>query len=413
MKALPHATIALALFAGGAWGGRAIRTGTPEAPIPSAEVRKSSAAREEEKEPKRNLKSLLASRQADARAPGKLRSSLERVDTATLKSIAVEQYTILAGMTEGGKKRQPHQDLYTAAVDELWQRRGIAAFEWADSLEPKERATLTKSLLRRALQEDPASALPWMNKYHAEQGKSATINEFLAIAMKGAAERGVDEVIRAYGMFEGADLSNPLRNASYPEDFDFAKLHASFSGKLGLSEAVSRWAMRDRDAASTAVRESLLQAGKYEHYHSESLHTLMAAAMAQDGEIAGVEWTVAQLSSLSAQRRKEYLWSLSRRNDFSAEGRAATITSLPPAERAEYVLGLLKISNAALSYEALDTLPRAELLKVLHKDIVSSGDSTEDYSGTGGLSDLNRIRQEVQERYQLTPGEISSIQTGR
>ena len=66
-----------------------------------------------------------------------------------------------------------------------------------------------------------------------------------------------------------------------------------------------------------------------------------------------------------------------------------------------------------MSYEALDTLPRAELLKVLHKDIVSSGDSTEDYSETRGLSDLNRIRQEVQERYQLTPGEISSIQTGR
>ncbi|RYD64181.1 MAG: hypothetical protein EOP83_10390, partial [Verrucomicrobiaceae bacterium] len=192
MKPISHTIIAVCLFTAGLLGGRAFSTGTEASSTMNAVAANSprsassSSIREGGIGKRRNLASLIARREADARKPGDLQAALERVDVATLRTVVLDQYRFLAAMTDGGKKRKSHQDLYTAAMNELWKRQGIATLEWAANLEvTKERAMMTKSLLRRALKEDPAAALPWMQKYHAEFGRSETMHEFTTIALRG------------------------------------------------------------------------------------------------------------------------------------------------------------------------------------------------------------------------------------
>lgn len=398
MKALPHALIALALFAGGILGGRALST-TAAAGSEEDPAAKTKAPVSGEAKARRTLKFLMARYEANARTPGDLHSALARVDIGTLRSIALEQYTILAAMTKGGKDRQPHQDLYSAAIDELWERRGLSTLEWADGLEhPKERAMMLKSLLRRALKEDPAGALPWMEKYHAEHGKAATIREFTTIALKGAVERGADEVIRVHAMLGSEHATDPFTDVRFPEDFDFGKLHAALDGKIHLGRIIPQWALRDRDAAWAAVRDSINRHGGLSRSNPDSLPLLMKAVVAQDGESKGVQWTVDQLSSLDPMERMNCLLILDRGQKISAEGVAVIVTNLPPEERAAYVSTLLMNGGPpARSFLALDRLSREDLIRVLPRSLF-------DPDGVGIL-----VREQVQARYHLTPGEISRI----
>lgn len=363
--------------------------------------------RNTQQEKPRTFASLTARVKEETTAPGNLRAELAKVSTDTLKNIVLEQYAILAEMTEGGKARQPHQDLYTAAMEELWDRQKLSAFEWAATLEaPKERAMMQKSLLYRALAEDLEGALPWMEKYHSENGKAQTYGEFKSIAMKGAVERGADAVIRAFEAFPEARAYSALGNVEFPEDFDFAKLHQAVAGKMGMNNVFAQWTLRDRDAAWAAMEEGMRTFKG--HPADEIGEGLMKAVMVKDGEPEGVAWVLGKLAALpnqDAMRQDQILSGIITHSDLSTEGIGIVSAKLTPEGRMSLARSAL-ISRSAQSGTGhfLATLPRNELIKALRDT-----SSRQFYSDPTYSEQLNRFHGELYKRFQLTPAEMEEV----
>ncbi|RYD27223.1 MAG: hypothetical protein EOP86_24840, partial [Verrucomicrobiaceae bacterium] len=337
MKPLARNLIFIALLCGGILAGRAIpsageardSTGGP------ADGHTSRPDRPTRPEMRRTLATLTSRVKAEETAPGALRAAVARVDTATLKSILLEQSGILAAMTEGGKTRQPHLDLHTAAMEELWSRGKFSTLTWAETLEePELRAMVRKGLLLHALAEDVDGALPWMEKYHAEHGKSGTYDEFKTIAMRGAVARGADAVIRAAGAFPDSGGYPAFRNVEFPEDFDFGKLNQSLGAKVDMTNVFSQWTLRDRDAAWAAMEQRIGSLrGSTEREIGEGL---MKAVLVKDGEPAGVAWMMDRLSAIlgrDAFSHERILAGIIVSSNLSTEGIGAISAKLTPEGR--------------------------------------------------------------------------------
>jgi len=409
MKRSTHAILALGLLAGGLLLGRAIPSADAGAsattnPVDAAIPRHAGSAGADTGQ--RNLDSILARIKAERGPAEGLRPEVERLSTAALKALALEQTASLTSATEA--ERKAHELLRGMVLQALWKREGTGALEWASGLEQKEeRGKISHLLLESALADNPAAALPWMEKYHTEYGKSETNNEFVSIAMKGAVDRGADEVIRAFQMFSGVTLSNPLYASQYPDDFDFAKLHAALGSKTDLREAISQWALVDPEAAWDAVKDQ----PKSIDTRSNPATLLMKAVAAKEGEAAGVKWIVEKLSALPGEERAEQLKRLDARGELSAEGVAIITGSLPPEERNAYVAELVRVSGATpRTYAVLDTLPRNERMTALKQSLWGSNQHVGPAPRTeASAAYTERIVREVQERFSLTQEEADAI----
>jgi len=398
MKTLPHLCLAIVLLTGGILAGRAWTTGGSSegnlADLPPPPTR---TILQEATQP--------SSRGKDGSG---LRSALGPLDAAALRALVMEQHAALSGLS--GRELEVRKKLLDTALEELWHRQGAVSLEWAAALEGKEeRGALSHELLENALQDDPAAAMEWMEKFHAEFGKSETNNKFLSIAMKGAAGRDADEVIRVFGMFSGINLVNPLFSARFGEDFDFAKLYAALHDKTDLSGAVSQWALRDRDAAWSAVSGSPPPVRP--DPQRDPFGSLMKTVVAVDGEAAGVAWIMERLASVSPEERGKRLKGLDGGGMLSTEGVAIITSALPADERAAYAAAITKESGAsARAYAALDTLPRAHLLDALRTNLSGSNNAIGPAPGTPAYAPyMERIVDEVKARYQLTPEEAAAI----
>lgn len=355
----------------------------------------------------RTLATLAARVKAEETAPGNLHAAVARVKTATLRSIVLEQYGVLAAMTEGGKARQPHQDLYTAAMEELWAREKFSALEWAATVEdPKERAMMQKSLLYRALGEDVEGALPWVTKYHEENGKSGTYSEFKSLAVKGAVGRGADAVIRAHEAFPESGGHTALRNVEFPEDFDFGKLNQALGTKVEMTNVFTQWALRDRDAAWTAMEKRM---GSFQGNPDREIgEGLMKAVLVKEGEPAGVAWMMERLSAMSQRdpiRHEQILGSIIANSNLSTEGIGVISAKLSPEGRVKSAKSaLLSRPSHASTGHLLATLPREELIRTLRemRHMTAGGSVT-------GAAQRNRSYADMQRRFQLTPAEMQNI----
>lgn len=400
MKTLPHLCIAIVLLVGGTLLGRVWTARGPSAadivdrPTP----------------PARTTRAEAAPPSASRKDGDGLRSALERLDAAALRTLVLEQHAAIASVS--GKELETARKLLDSALEELWRRQGTAALEWAASLEGKEkRGALSRDLLENGLQDDPAAAMEWMEKFHAEFGKSETNNKFLSIALSGAAGRDADELIRVFGMFSGNNLVNPLFSARYAEGFDFAKLYAALHEKTDLSGAVAQWALLDRDAAWTAV--SAYSPPGPQHPYGDPFSSLMNTVIAGEGEAAGVGWIMERLAELSPEERGNRLKGLDRGGMLSPEGVAIIAAALPQDERAAYAAAITKEYGAsARAYAALDNLPRADLLAALRTNLCGSNSAIGPAPGTPAYAPyMERIVGEVKARYQLTPEEAATIGT--
>ncbi|MBX3743193.1 MAG: hypothetical protein KF712_19565 [Akkermansiaceae bacterium] len=412
MKPTIHAILALGLLAGGLLLGRAIPAGsTAKSPTINAVDAASRHARQnpatvETGSGQRNLDAILARQRVDRSPTAELQPEVERLSTAALKALALEQTASLASATQ--EERKAHELLRLMVLQALWKREGAGALEWAAGLpEKKERRVISHLLLEKALPDNPTAALPWMEKYHTEYGKAETNNEFISIAMKGAVDRGADEVIRTFGMFSGVTLINPLFGSRYPDDFDFAKLHAALASKTDLREAISQWALVDPDAAWDAVKNQ----PKPTDDRSNPATLLMKAVAAKEGEASGVKWIINKLSVLPSGERAEQMKRLDARVELSAEGVAIITGSLPQEERAAYVAELVRVSGATpRTYAVLDALPRNELLPALQQSLRGSNQHVGPVTGTeASAAYADRIVREVQERFSLTAEEADAI----
>lgn len=415
MKRSTHVISAFALLACGLLLGRFIPAGGTSAsttihPVDSTagylrHIRQKPAVGETQ-DGQRNLDTILSRLKEERNSTGDLRPEIERLSTAALKQLALEQTAILASIPE--EKRRAHTVLREMVLAVLWKREGTAALEWAAGLaEKKERGQMSQLLLETALPDNPAAALPWMEKFHTEYGKSATNNEFLSLAMKGAVDRGADEVIRVFDMFTGVNLINPLYNSRYPDDFDFAKLHAALGSKTDLREAISQWALVDPDAAWDAVKHQEKSADT----RSNPATLLMKAVAIKEGEAAGVRWIIEKLSALPPNERAEQLKQLDARGELSAEGITIITGSLSPDERPTFVAELVRVSGATpRTYAVLDTLPRQELLAALQQNLRGSNQHVGPAPGTeASAAYADGIVRELQHRFGLTAEEAEAI----
>jgi|GEM_PF-2466537 len=416
MKTLPHAIIAVALLAAGAWAGRAIQsitgaTGNAESPgkptpssvhrpaRPSANTSGASAGRH-------TLAALLSFQAAGGRA-GDLHDGLARMDVPSLHALILEQHAALGSEAEGDIAA--HGNLLNAALAELWSRSGTAAMEWAASLPEKdERGTITRGLLDAALADDPVAALPWMKKYHGEFGKDDSVSRFFSAAMKASAARSADDVIRIFGEFHGTNYANPLNNADYPEDFDFAKLHAALKDKTDLSDSISAWASRDPDAAWAAItkRESDTMTGAFSV--STPFTAYLLGIVATDGEVPGIQSVMDRLAKLPAGERTVHLHGIDPLSTLSAEGAAALSKKLPSSEKIAYAASVVRASGDSPSTHAvLDTLPRADLIATLQR--IRTNERSSPFSPGLTPDKVEALDTAMRDRYQLTAEEMAAV----
>jgi hypothetical protein len=415
MKPLPYSIIAVTLLAAGAWGGWVIQSATGKtSPVESSEKSESRSARRparpsatttDSSGSRHTLAALLSFQAAGGRA-GDLHDGLARMDVSSLQALILEQQTALASEEEGDIAA--HRKLLSAALAELWARSGTAAMEWAAGLPEKDqRGTITMGLLDAALVDDPVAALPWMKKYHGEFGKDDSVSRFFSTAMNAAATRSADDVIRIFGEFQDASFVNPLHNAEYPEDFDFAKLHTALSKKTDLSDAISAWASRDPEAAWAAItkRDSDTMTGAFQV--STPFTAYLLGVVATDGEISGIQSVMDRLSKLPEGQRTIHLHDIDSMGNLSTEGAAALATMLPSSEKAAYAASVVRASgDSARTHAVLDTLPRADLIATLQQIRRNGSDP---FAPTLTPDKVAALDTAMRDRYQLTAEEMAAV----
>ncbi len=415
MKPLPHSIIAVTLLAAGAWGGWAIQSATGKAsPVESSEKSESRSTRRPVRPPattdssgsRHTLAALLSFQAAGGRA-GDLHDGLGRMDVPALQALILEQQTALTAEDEGDIAA--HRKLLYAALAELWSRSGTAAMEWTTGLSDKEqRGTIFIGLLDAALADDPVAVLPWMKKYQGEFGKGDTESRFFSTAMKASAARSADEVIRIFGEFPGTNHANPLHNAGYPEDFDFAKLHAALSKKTDLSDAISAWASRDPDAAWTAInkRDSDTMTGAFQV--STPFTAYLLGVVATDGEISGIQTVMERLSKLPEGQRIIHLHGIDPLGTLSTEGAAILTTKLPSSEKVAYAASVVRASgDSARTHAVLDALPREDLIATLHR--IRTSERSSPFAPTLTPAKVAALDTAMRDRYQLTAEEMAAV----
>jgi hypothetical protein len=418
MKLALHAPFAVILLAGGALAGRALFTGADEpASVPESGGREMASHRPsrslraagEMAAKKHDLATLTALHREDPEGKSGLTSALERLDGPALRRFLLEQREAAGAEGLSAEEKEAQLLLLDAAVEELHRRDGVAALEWAASLEKEqERKSMMRRLLVHAFADDPDAALPWMEKYNSANQSWETDMMFMSSAVTGAVKRGADEVIRIHGKFRDVNHGNPLREADYPENFDFAKLYAGLGTKTDLSGAISRWTMRDREAAwNTVVADVPADRERNAYQRANSLDGIVSAVIAMDGEQAGAEWLVERLAGLPDGKRKLYLESIGDGGRLSVEGSVAIASSLPPEDRLQYVSFVAKSDEGAPRALALiDTLQREEAVAVLKGSFRPFGPDTRDPSYEIRADNLMR---EITTRYNLTAEESTEI----
>lgn len=418
MKTLPHAIAAIVLLSAGVWGGRAIQSvtganataGGSAGNIASSDARRPlrPSATTPGPDAGRHTLSALLSFQASGGRAGDLYYGLGRMDVPALHTLILEQHAALRAGTVDDIPA--HRQLLQAALTELWSRSGTAAMEWAARLSDKDqRGAITMGLLDAALADDPVTALPWMKKYHEEFGKGDTESRFFDLAMKASASRGADDVIRVFGEFQSVGYANPLNNADYAEDFDFAKLHATLSKKSDLSDAISAWASRDPDAAWAAItkRDSGTIIGAFQVFTPFTAYLL--GVVAADGEISGIQSVMDRLAQLPTGERTVHLHDIDPWGTLSAEGAATLSTKLPSPEKISYAASVVRASgDSARTHAVLDPLPRADLIITLQQ--IRTQDHSSPFSPKLSPAKIEILDAAMHDRYQLTAEEMAAIQ---
>lgn len=415
MKALPHALLGLSLVAGGVIVGRSLSSSSPtpvtssEGSFPTRVSRLPSSGEGETKalKEKHDLTGMRARFRAWSENGGDLMQELERLSVAALKDLILGQ--MAQTEAESQKERQARQGVISAALRELYRREGVAAYQWLDALEDKNaRKNGMMTLLMATVRDHPDAALPWIRKFQNEHDDRyrSYANTFNNLAFVGAAERGADELIRIYDLFGGRPRGEPLTGAKFPVGFNFEKLQSSLAGKLDMAHVFSQWASRDKDAAWQGVKGDIgsrgQPAGRY-------FGSLVLGAVASEGEAAGTRWAAERLAELPHEQRKFCLVQLDHQGKLTTDGVAAFNNVLPLEDRKGFALGLLNGSRSEEKvFASLDTLPREDLIQVLHEGANRFPDNAQMSASPYG-SGVRLLYEEAVSRYSLTPEELGRI----
>lgn len=408
MKSFVHIGTGFFLLAGGIYAGKQMSRmdifgKAPQFPG-NHPVKERDLTKKAQKNSEHTLEALRSQKRT-SKDSSDLSAALERMDVSALRNLVSELGMQLAEIDDHRQERNAKSNLRTLAVAELWRRGGLASMEWAINLEPlSSRWTVTGFFLERAFETDPDTALHWLNRSEVGALGNHRRAEFESIALRGAIERGADEVIRIYQIFEGSMMDIPTRDLEFPENFDFGKLHAALGTKVGMGGVIAQWVHRDRDAAAAAVLSSR-DLKEYEHFRRDvEVACLMSGAIHRDGIAEGVRWMLGVLEE-HGTIREDVPMILGIGFSFSPEVITALLPHTTPEQRKS--IASISIAREGLSpstHAMLGSLPREDLLSTLNEYFITEA------SSKGAVFKQRRI-DDVQRRYQLSTSEIDLINT--
>lgn len=295
------------------------------------------------------------------KAPGPdYRAHTERLPTPELRDLLVE----LQALQSASAGVTPFYAFAAirAAAQELYQREGLAAVEWADSLPRKSGQMVWRELILVAVVNDPKAAKPWVDKYQKEQeGSMAGVsNPFIKEAIRAASSQGVEALLRLKEIY-GADAMGrtALAEGQLPADFDFKRLLEEFRGSHGLGEPVHLWAARDPDTAWKALTELDTGDGEVLFRYSASIFDGMSQTA---GEEAATRWLVPRLDALPGEFREKAIFSLLNSHDMRYQVVDSVMAGLPrDSDRVTLAMGMVTPFAGDAPLEILQGLDSAPL----------------------------------------------------
>ncbi len=184
---------------------------------------------------------------------------IERLSTAELRSLVEE--LVASRPRHYSEDSEALDHLIRAAIKEWYRREGEEALRRADELEEEDTRRMILSLLiNAAAYENPELGKQWADRFREEHGKD-WYRFVVYEAVRGAVSRSAEDFLKVRELFKDEAVEMSLQGP-FAEDFDFRKVIAAMPTGHGVAGMVSRWAMKDPEAAWETAKEVIGEHGE-------------------------------------------------------------------------------------------------------------------------------------------------------
>lgn len=346
---------------------------------------------------------------------------MARLSTEELKAMVVSLFATTG--SGGAVMNIPHSQTIAHACRELYYRDGPAAYTWAEGLSPEKLGKQACNIiLSAAAPREPALAEEWAKRYREKYGETV-ISTMSGTFLRGLMEQGDLAGITGFlARNEIDEIYCPSIN--FPDDFNFPALFKALDGKTQLSSPMSRWALRDPDAAWKYITEHHPSGKSYPEAEDNLFSNIFHASILRDGSDKGVAWALQKMTALSPEQRASFLGSLKLHTmEFPPEASTSFVSALSETDRQTIVSGMrddgLSNGKTAQRYlNILKVLPREEMIGELtaiyqtNRSAMADIEATE--SPTNRYSTGHRVRQgfaAAEESLHLTKEELHRIRS--
>lgn len=228
-----------------------------------------------------------------------IQNEIGRMDSATIRETVTRLFA--------AQQYEP-MDVHLilkAAAEELFQRDGEKALEWADSLDAESgRRVILERFITAAVESSPAIAKSWIGRYEGEFGTDP-FSPLPSAARTGATGRGAADLLQLSKILGNNQSTEPM--GRLPDDFDFHLL-ISQSENLGpLGAAMEYWTAKDRESAWAGVREVM---DKDATKGVDFFGSVFTGIVATEGEKKAARWISTKLDELPPDLRERAVSSL-------------------------------------------------------------------------------------------------------
>ncbi|RYD46849.1 MAG: hypothetical protein EOP83_28975, partial [Verrucomicrobiaceae bacterium] len=259
------------------------------------------------KEQKHDLSTLLKNwnNSSDFSRNPLVERELERMSAPALRELIGEMMFIFGSGTNSPDTFAA-REIIVMASRELYRRDGESALEWAITA-PGDRALILSWMLNGAAIDSPDLAKRWIDRMRDAEGfHEGWWQSTVYFAIAGATSRGADELIRLNESYGSLIPDRCLSPASFPPGFEYEKLFKALGTKEPLNDMMQYWSATDRDAAWTALKETINTEGKGISY----MGNLLAGAAAVQGGENAAKWLIPKLEELPEGQRSDAIQSL-------------------------------------------------------------------------------------------------------
>lgn len=257
-----------------------------------------------------DLATLLRWRQLQEVGNAEQLREIERMEDAELKSLLAD---FGARMKEAGGETAAMIRSMELAARELYKREGEAALVWASTQEQGRQAMLSQ-MISAAAHEDPALALPWIDRFTKEFGRDY-VNTMGTEAVRGATSRGAEALLKLRELYGERLRGTPLTSGPFPEDFDFHRFVTATKGNVQLQSTVQYWAAKDKEAAWLGLKEGFGDKAN----RLDDIGAAFAGVAMMEGDKKAAEWLIPKLDEVPADKRDNAIRALRRQGMMTDE----------------------------------------------------------------------------------------------